>query len=494
LALVTVLQYVEGLSDRQAADAVRGRIDWKYALGLALTDSGFDASVLSEFRTRLVQGQAERLLFDALLARFRAAKLLKARGRQRTDSTHVLAAVRTLNRLEGAGETLRQALNVLAVAAPDWLRATCAEAHPDWPERYGPRVSDFRLPTRPDERAALAAAIGRDGVALLRAVHAPEAPAWLRAVPAVETLRRVWVQQYYLDDAGVHWRTDEQVPPAAVAVRSPYDPDARFAKKRTVFWLGYKAHLTETCEPVLPHLVTHVETTAAPVPDAVVTGAVHAGLRADDLLPGIHLVDTGYVDGGLIVASREEYGVDLIGPPLPDSGWQARAGNGFGASAFAVDWAGQRVTCPEGKTSVSWSPATDRHGNAVVKVKFARSDCGDCASRPSCTRNPERRRTVTLKPDAEYRALQAARGRQTTAAFAGEYARRAGIEGTISQGVRAFGLRRCRYVGHAKTHLQHLLTAAALNFARVADWIADHSPATTRRSAFEKLMAKPALG
>jgi hypothetical protein len=197
-------------------------------------------------------------------------------------------------------------------------------------------------------------------------------------------------------------------------------------------------NLTESCDAERPHLITHVETTPAPLPDAAVTGTVHAGLRADDLLPGIHLVDGGYTDGGLILAGRAEYGLDLIGPVLPDSGWQARAGNGFGASAFVVDWPAQRVTCPEGKTSTSWSTARDRHGNLVAKAKFARDDCGACRSRALCTRNPERRRTVTLKPEAEYRALQTARERQATAAFAAEYALRAGIEGTISQGVRAF--------------------------------------------------------
>ena len=128
LALATVLQFMEGLPDRQAADAVRARIDWKYALGLELTDAGFDHTVLSEFRSRLVGGGVELLLLDTLLERARALGLLKQRGRQRTDSTHVLAAVRSMNRLERVGETLRTALNTLAVAAPEWL---CAVAQPD---------------------------------------------------------------------------------------------------------------------------------------------------------------------------------------------------------------------------------------------------------------------------------------------------------------------------------------------------------------------------
>jgi len=143
LALAVVLQFMEDLSDREASDAVRGRTDWKYALGLALTDPGFDHTVLSEFRTRLVTGSAELLLLDTLLERLKAEGLVKACGRQRTNSTHVLAAVRTLNRLERVGETLRAALNELSAVAPDWLQAMAPTA---WYERYGRRVENYRLP------------------------------------------------------------------------------------------------------------------------------------------------------------------------------------------------------------------------------------------------------------------------------------------------------------------------------------------------------------
>src|SRR5262249_44155835 len=147
LALTSVLQYVEGLSDRQAADAVRGRIDWKYALGLELTDPGFDHTVLSEFRSRLVTGEAELQLLDTLLDRCRELGLIRPRGRQRTDSTHVLAAVRTLNRLERVGETMRAALNDVAVLAPDWLQAL---APAEWYRRYGGGGGNYHPPqTRP---------------------------------------------------------------------------------------------------------------------------------------------------------------------------------------------------------------------------------------------------------------------------------------------------------------------------------------------------------
>src|SRR5215470_12836546 len=142
LALATVLQFVENLSDRQAADAVRSRIDWKYVLGLALTDAGFHHTVLSEFRTRLVTGEAELLLLDALLTVARTQGLLKARGRQRTDSTHVLAAMRVLNRLERVGETLRAALHSLAVVVPTWVQAL---APPEWYARYAHRVENSQM-------------------------------------------------------------------------------------------------------------------------------------------------------------------------------------------------------------------------------------------------------------------------------------------------------------------------------------------------------------
>src|SRR3954466_8722970 len=182
LALVTVLQCAENLSDRRAAEAVRGRIDWKYLLGLELADPGFDASVLSEFRTRLVTGGAETLLLDTLLALCRGHKLLVARGRQRTDSTHVLGAVRALNRLGCAIETLRAALNALAAAAPEWLRA---HADPTWPERHAKPVDEVHTPKGEAARPAYAEQIGRDGHALLAAIMAPDAPTWLREVPAI---------------------------------------------------------------------------------------------------------------------------------------------------------------------------------------------------------------------------------------------------------------------------------------------------------------------
>jgi hypothetical protein len=186
-----VLQFAEGLSDRQAADAVRGRSDWKYALGLELTDTGFDASVLSEFRARLLSdGETERLL-SRVLDRLRDRGLLVRGGRQRTDATHVLAAVREFNRLELVIETLRATLEALATVAPVWLVGFVPGG---WDERYGQRASDWRLPKAEAARATLAASVGADGFALLEGSDAADAPGWLRQVPAVQTLRVTWIQ------------------------------------------------------------------------------------------------------------------------------------------------------------------------------------------------------------------------------------------------------------------------------------------------------------
>jgi transposase len=245
LALITIMQFLEGLSDRQAADAVRRRIDWKYALALELTDSGFDASVLSEFRARLIVGHAEHLLFDLLLRHLRQRGLLKARGRQRTDSTHVLAAIRTLNRLECLGETLRGALNTLAVVAPDWLKSWVPAV---WFDRYAPRFEEYRLPAGRPERYALAEAIGADGFQLLQALYAPEGPHWLREIPAVQVLRRVWIQQFYAPSERVQWRAAEDLPPKALLLSTPYDAEARYSQRRSIEWTGYKVHVTETCD------------------------------------------------------------------------------------------------------------------------------------------------------------------------------------------------------------------------------------------------------
>jgi transposase len=476
------MQFAENLTDRQAADAVRGRIDWKYALSLELTDAGFDASVLSEFRSRLVQHEAEARLFEGMLSALQARGLLKTRGKQRTDSTHILANVRELNRLEFVGETLRAALNELATVAPDWLKTVVAS---DWFERYSRPFSDYRLPQKEAERLALGEQIDRDGITLLTAVYAATAPVGLRVLPQVEFLRRAWVVQFYQDDDQTRWRGSGNVPPGERIFTSPYDPDARLSKKRDTSWVGYKVHLTETCDNDHPHLITHVETTLATQADSEVIEPIHAALATKNCLPAQHLVDNGYGSGEAFVSSQQTHGVDLFGPARPNVSWQAQTEGAYTLAHFQIDFAAKVVTCPQGHTSQYWYERLGSRGKPAIQAMFAPKVCQACPVRQRCTTSAQGRQLIFI-PEPEFSALQAARQRENTEAFKETYKKRAGVEGTISQATNALGMRRARYRGMAKVHLQHLLTATAMNLLRVLDWL---SGKEQRLLAFLPLLA-----
>lgn len=227
-----------------------------------MEDSGFDASVLPEFRSRLIAGGAETLLFETLLTVLKEEKLVKPRSRQRTDSTHVLAAMHVLNRLELVGETMRHALNTLATVAPEWLRSWVPS---EWFDRYtaagspfgrrpaSARFEEYRLPAALAARTALVEQVGADGRRLLTAIFETPDLAWLAQVPAVATLWRVWLQQFYAGDP-ITWRKAEDLPPSAVVVSSPYDPEARYSQKRETIWTGYKHPLRRV--PVSPRPAT----------------------------------------------------------------------------------------------------------------------------------------------------------------------------------------------------------------------------------------------
>jgi transposase len=437
LAFVTVMQFMENLTDRQAADAVRSRLDWKYSLSLELSDAGWDHTVLSEFRTRLVVHAAEERLLQTVLDLCKERGWLKVRGKQRTDSTHVLAKVRALNRLECVGQTMGHVLNVLALVAPEWIQA---HADPAWVQRYAHRIEEYRLPKGTDERLQLANSIGADGWTLLYLVADDTTPQWLRELPALRTLRHIWDQQYDPLEAGGKWRQEA----ASYLIRSPYDLDARAGHKRSTFWIGYKAHFTETCDDASPHIITQVTTTTGADTDAHTLPAIHATLAQRSLLPALHEVDAGYVDAQVLVTSHDEYAVDVVGPPGNDHRWQAHEQTGYALADFRIDWHQQQAQCPQGQFSSSWSVAQAREQD-VIKIKFAYTTCGPCLARTHCT--VAGRRTLTVRPQAKFLALEAARRRTTTDEFKQLYHQRAGIEGTHAQAVRRCGLRRSRYIG-----------------------------------------------
>jgi len=261
----------------------------------------------------------------------------------------------------------------------------------------------------------------------------------------------------------------------------------RRSYKRETSWTGYKVHLTESCEDDQPMLITNVETSPSTTPDSEATAVIHKHLAEKDLLPTEHFMDAGYVDVGELVTSEVKYGVDLVGPVQKDTAWQAQAGQGYDLSCFAIDWANQHVICPRGKISVVWCEREDQYGNEVIYVRFDTQECLACPQRTQCTRAEKYGRTLKFRPKALHEALQEARQYQCTDDFKERYKKRAGVEGLISQGIRRCGLRRSRYIGLAKTHLQHILTAAAINLTRAVSWLQETPRAATRVSAFAVL-------
>lgn len=490
LAVVTILQYLENLTDRQAANAVRERLDWKYALGLRLEDTGFDVSLLSEFRTRLVEKGAEERLLSRLLEVCQQRGLLSKGGKQRTDSTHVLARVRSLSNLECVGETLRAVLDDLAELAPEWLVQQVEE---DWFLRYSHRVENDRLPKGEQARVKMAEQIGADGMHLLTALAQSDTPQGLGGLESVQMLRRIWQQYYECQGNRAKWRAGPQ--PQAEGepvIRSPYDAEAEVGAKRGKHHFGYKVHFTETCalpeEEGRPHLIVQVTTTPGSVQDVEVTEAIQAELAAADLLPEQLLADTGYASGDLLVSS-ERRGVALHAPVLADTSWQGLAGKGFALANFQIDWDQHVATCPQGQQSERWQ----KTGQGEILIRFAPAVCAACPVRAACTRAKTVGRQIQVQAQPIYEALQARREAQSRPAFQKEYAARAGIEGTISQAVRTTGVRRARYEGLAKTHLQHVVTAVAINVLRLDAVLTSTPRGSTRHSHFARLASRRAL-
>ena len=501
LALVTLMQFREGLSDRQAADAVRGRIDWKHLLALELDDAGFDFSVLCEFRARLLEHEAAGRLLDRLLDAAREGRLLKARGRSRTDSTHVLAAVRALNRLELLGETLRAALNAIAAVAPDWLRAL---APPEWHGRYDRRVEGARLPGSAPKRASYAIQTGADGFCLLDAVNGADAPESVRELPAIGVLRRVWARHFERvasgsgdDGAGgggdqaagrVRLRPAQGRGPGD-RVESPYDTEVRFRSKHSTNWTGYMVHLTETCDAEAPRLIVHAEAVPANVHEAMRdlrhprragrqgAGPVRApGLRGLRQRPshrrrarapwhrarrasatGPELAGAG---GGRVPRRRLHSGLGEPTGALPGGAHQHRLARAHQAILGPASHPSRLQPC--GLPSVPVAPAL--HAGA--------------------------------EPPARPPAAPRARGGRGGQGAAGDRGgprtlppapRRGGHD--LARRVRAFGLRRARYRGLAKAGLQSIVTAAAIDLDRLAAWLDSRPLAPTRTSRFAALAA-----
>jgi len=479
LALALLLQYAEGLSDRQAAEAIRSRIDWKYVLRLEIDDPGLDHTVLCEFRNRM--GNRLQALFDKLLRLAEESGLLDT-SKQRTDSTHVLAAVRKLGRLELVHETMCAALDELADVAPDWIQEI---APGDWYERYGGSFN-YKLKKTDDAREKRAQQIGKDGFLLLQEVNSAKDSGVLNELESVKILRQVWNEQYVNGRGGPRFRgPKDERPEASEMIASPHDTDARLSKKRSEEWVGYKAHITETCSEGKPRLITNVITSHGCENDSNVLPSIHKSLRQRGLSPIEHLVDYGYTDANEMWKAKKN-GIQVIGPVKVGPSWQTKAEGRFDQSQFKLDWEHRQAVCPNGVASKKWKELPETNS---VMISFPPAECAVCPLQLNCTDSMTSGRRLEVKQQHLFEYLRDFRKYQQSDEFRERYKLRSGIEGTHSQAVRRCGLRRARYVGKEKTHTQHLLTAIALNVVRIGSWLLGVPLTRTRIRSFASLAA-----
>ena len=275
------------------------------------------------------------------------------------------------------------------------------------------------------------------------------------------------------------------MPPAARLIQTPFDLEARYSHKRSRDWVGYKVHLTESCNDDTPHLITHIHTVNATEPDSIAVDPIHEDLRQHDLLPDEHLVDRGYTSAPLLYDSQTEYGVELLGPVWEKHTWQHATG--YEIDAFTIDWEKRTVTCPQGHISNPWTMRDHRRDHQLTRVKFKRVECEPCPAHDQCTKHP--RRTLSFHEEDVFKTVQQRKRDQHTEEWRKRYGKRAGVEGTVSQCVFALGMRRSRYRGLAKTHLQFVLTAAAMNLTRVLNWHNEKPRSQTRFTRFGRLAA-----
>jgi transposase len=452
LTVVTILQFLENIPDRVAAMCAVMRMDWKYALHVPLDWEGFDHSTLSYFRRRLLEHQQERQIFDQVLQWVQKHGFLKKHGKQRSDSTHILGQVARLTRLELVWETLRMALRAMQKKEGVWYKRVLPIV---FHKAYNERQSSWRMSAA--EVAAEMQKAGTDGHWLLELIeeHAPQP---VRELAEVETLRQVLAQQFECQEDKVQVRK----PPikGKETIQSPHDPDARFSKKRSTKWVGYKAQITETAYSGEDNFLTDIETVDANDDDSEAVDGIHARLEQRKLKPEQHYVDQGYISGANIAHSSKR-GVELVGPIAADT---SRKPKGFKQADFALDFESQVATCPNGQTSVSWLGRPQKDGHVGAHVLF-RHKCATCPDRADCAPGKSGR---SLEVSAYYAEITARRAEVQTDAFKEQMKHRPAVEGTLSEMVRKHGFRRARYRGKKKTRLQHLFTGAAVNLKRLA--------------------------
>jgi transposase len=462
LAFVTVFQFMEKLADRQAINALCMRLDWKYALHLPLEYEGFDFSVLSEFRDRLIQGGATGRVFEKLVEQIRALGLIKAHGKQRTDSLAMVTKVRRLCRLETVVETLRLALVAIVTTAPDW---SAEMIPPAWEEKYGERFVRQRYSEK--EWQAYEDQIGANGAWLLNRLENGSAPRELQNLPEVQVLKSVWTQQFR-DEAGKMVYTDLKKYDGHTQIQSPHDPEARYSRKRHFEWVGDKVQVTETEDEGYPHIITDIVGTSSNQTDYEELPAIQERLEQRDCLPAEQYADAGYMSGPNLDHSHQMH-IDLIGPLPSVTTPQDLLPDGLTREHFQIDAKNLTVTCPHGCVVDHPTPV-----NNSLQFRFPTVQCATCEFHARCCTGKGGR---TIGISAYYELTEAAQARQKTDAFKKDYHQhRSGVEGTLSALVRGHGLRVARYIGQKKRNLQAVFTGCAANLKRTARWLAGERP------------------
>lgn len=457
LSLITVFQFLENIPDRVAARRAVTCIDWKYALHLPLTWIGFNFSDLSNFRRRLLEHSAERLIFEKVLDWVRSMGFLNKHGKQRSDSTHLLGCVERLSRLELVWETLRVTLRAIEATEPEWYAEVIPAA---FHEAYVKRHSDWRLSKK--EVKVEMQKTGRDGFWLLDHLN-DSTPQSILGLAEVETWRTVWSQQFerQADSQKVQVRPPSGRGKGKDLIVTPHDSDARYSEKRGKDWVGYKLQLTETAEDdVTCQFITDIDAVAATTHDSEVVEDIHERLTARHLKPNEHYVDQAYTSGPNLAGS-DGCGIALLGPVASDT---AGKPEGYRQSDFELDFAAQQATCPQGKVSAVWYERPQPDGFVGAEIQF-KTQCEGCPVRAQCAPG---KRGRTLKVSPYHEILNQRRAEQKTQDFKERMKRRPAVEGTISELTRVHGARRARYRGLKKGRLQALFTGAAANLKRLA--------------------------
>jgi len=449
LSFVTIFQYLEDIPDRVAALWVKTRLDWKYALHLPLDDGGFHYADLCNFRKRLLLHGKESLIFEELLKKIEALGFLKKRGSQRTDSTHVLAVVRQLSRLENLSEGLRMALKGVEEADAAFYQAKLPALYR---EHWSKPLNDYQ---RTDaERKAALERVGQD-IHWLLGFLKTNRESFLR-FPELQVLQTLFSQHFTLRAQAVSLK--KETAPGKEKIQSPHDPEARYSTKRGTGWTGYKVHITETAnEKGEVNFVTDVTTTNACERDSETLPQIQEQLEERSLTPEEHFGDKGYTTGDNLASSQSK-GIKLMGEvSTPENHGR------FTAEDFLIDFQAETARCPAGCTSCSWRVFESGKHQGSVEIKFG-NQCQDCPLKAQCTSAKHGRK---LRLQRHYPLLKARREEGKTETFKQAMKRRPPVEGTLSELVRAHGLRKSRHRGFTKTHLHHLMKGAALNLKRL---------------------------